>query len=263
MSDFGRARRRQTQTCSLSTLPHPLATCASLPPNHHKWSANSSITSKNSSKKSTFSPCVLVVTHPRPPLDPPFQQWKQDANVREIKVIRRYHIQNREDYHKSVSPHAHSPPLIYPRYNKLCGALRSYAHRLSMLPPQDPFRAQMQGQLLAKLYDIGVLTSQAKLSDVDNKLTVAAFCRRRLAVFMCMSKMAETVSAVRTPLVLSSPTQPTITLGRKVHRTGSRPCRSRYNHRSRLSRHKARRFPSISPLPSHPSPGTWRILSLG
>lgn len=56
----------------------------------------------------------------------------------------------------------------------------------------------MEGQLLSKLYDMGVLNSSAKLSDVDNKLTVAAFCRRRLAVFMCMSKMAETVSAVRT-----------------------------------------------------------------
>lgn len=54
----------------------------------------------------------------------------------------------------------------------------------------------MESQLLSKLYDMGVLNSQAKLSDVDNKLTVAAFCRRRLAVFMCMSKMAETVSAV-------------------------------------------------------------------
>jgi U3 small nucleolar ribonucleoprotein protein IMP3 len=54
----------------------------------------------------------------------------------------------------------------------------------------------MESQLLAKLYDIGVLNSQAKLSDVDNKLTVAAFCRRRLAVVMCMSRMAETVSAV-------------------------------------------------------------------
>lgn len=43
---------------------------------------------------------------------------------------------------------------------------------------------------------MGVLNTSAKLSDVDNKLTVAAFCRRRLAVFMCMSKMAETVSAV-------------------------------------------------------------------
>jgi U3 small nucleolar ribonucleoprotein protein IMP3 len=101
-----------------------------------------------------------------------------------------------------VSPPAPSLSTTHlPRYNKLCGALRSYAHRLSMLPAQDPFRAQMEGQLLSKLYDIGVLTSQAKLSDVDNRLTVAAFCRRRLAVFMCMSKMAETVSAVRTLLV--------------------------------------------------------------
>ena len=43
---------------------------------------------------------------------------------------------------------------------------------------------------------MGVLNSQAKLGDVDNKLTVAAFCRRRLPVIMVMSKMAETVSAV-------------------------------------------------------------------
>ncbi|KAK7051242.1 U3 small nucleolar ribonucleoprotein imp3 [Paramarasmius palmivorus] len=106
-------------------------------------------------------------------------QWKQDANLREIKVMRRYHIQDREDYHK---------------YNKLCGSLRSFAHRITLLPAQDPFRARMESQLLNKLYDMGVLNSSAKLSDVD-KLTVAAFCRRRLAVFMCMTKMAETVSA--------------------------------------------------------------------
>jgi U3 small nucleolar ribonucleoprotein protein IMP3 len=54
----------------------------------------------------------------------------------------------------------------------------------------------MEGQLLSKLYDMGVLNSQAKLSDVENKLTVAAFCRRRLAVVMVVSKMAETVSTV-------------------------------------------------------------------
>ena len=29
-------------------------------------------------------------------------QWKQDANLREIKVMRRYHLQDREDYHKQV-----------------------------------------------------------------------------------------------------------------------------------------------------------------
>lgn len=29
-----------------------------------------------------------------------FLQWKSDNNQREIKVMRRYHIQNRDDYHK-------------------------------------------------------------------------------------------------------------------------------------------------------------------
>lgn len=82
------------------------------------------------------------------------------------------------------------------RYNKLCGSLRSLAHRIALLPSQDSFRSRTEGQILSKLYDMGVLNSQAKLSDVDNKLTVAAFCRRRLAVIMVTSKMAETVNAV-------------------------------------------------------------------
>ena len=86
--------------------------------------------------------------------------------------------------------------ILILRYNKLCGSLRSFAHRLSLLPAQDPFRSRMEAQLLSKLYDMGVLNTLAKLSDIENKLTVAAFCRRRLAVFMCMSKMSETVSAV-------------------------------------------------------------------
>ncbi|CCA73807.1 probable IMP3-component of the U3 small nucleolar ribonucleoprotein [Serendipita indica DSM 11827] len=112
-----------------------------------------------------------------------FYNWKQDNNLREIKVMRRYHIQDREDYNK---------------YNKLCGQIRSYAHRLSLLPAQDPFRAKMEGQLLSKLYDMGVLNSTAKLSDIENKLTVAAFCRRRLGVVVCRLKMAETVTAAVT-----------------------------------------------------------------
>jgi len=29
-------------------------------------------------------------------------QWKQDASHREVKVMRKYHIQDREDYHKYV-----------------------------------------------------------------------------------------------------------------------------------------------------------------
>jgi len=37
-------------------------------------------------------------------------QWKQDANLREIKVMRRYHIQDREDYHKFT---------LCPRFSRL------------------------------------------------------------------------------------------------------------------------------------------------
>lgn len=54
----------------------------------------------------------------------------------------------------------------------------------------------MQAAVLAKMYDMGVLNSDSKLSDIENKLTVSAFCKRRLAVVMCQLKMAETVSSV-------------------------------------------------------------------
>jgi hypothetical protein len=37
-----------------------------------------------------------------------FLQWKGDDNIREVKIVRRYRIQNREDYHK---------------YNRLCGSI--------------------------------------------------------------------------------------------------------------------------------------------
>lgn len=65
------------------------------------------------------------------------------------------------------------------RYNTLAGSLRSYAHRISLLPAQDPFRAKMEAALLSKLYDMGVLGSQSGgLSDVldgGNKSKVRGF----------------------------------------------------------------------------------------
>lgn len=110
-----------------------------------------------------------------------FLQWKQDANVREIKVMRRYHIQQREDYQA---------------YNRLCGSIRGLAHKLSQLPDEDPFKSKYQGMLLSKLYDMGILDITAKIGDVESKVTVSALCRRRLAVVMCRLKMSETVSKV-------------------------------------------------------------------
>ncbi|CAO3646320.1 unnamed protein product [Cunninghamella echinulata] len=104
-------------------------------------------------------------------------QWKKDDNIREIKIIRRYHIQKREDYHK---------------YNKLAGNIHKLANCISLLDSRDPFRAQQEKALLDKLYTMGLITSTSKFSDC-NKMTVSAFCRRRLPIVMCRLKMAETV----------------------------------------------------------------------
>jgi len=131
-----------------------------------------------------------------------FLSWKADAGMREIKVMRRYHVQKREDYHA---------------YNKICGQVRRLSHLLSRLPAADPFRSKYQDLLLSKLYDMGVLDRGAKMSDIEGsdapvvtgfkgkekevegqgkregKVTVGAMCRRRLAVVLVRLKMAETV----------------------------------------------------------------------
>ena len=113
-----------------------------------------------------------------------FLNWKQDASQREIRVMHKYHIQDREDYHK---------------YNKICGSLRSLIHRISLLPAEDPFRQQKEAEMLNKLYDLGILDVGAKPSDIENKVTVSSIARRRLAVVATRLKMAESVSdAVKT-----------------------------------------------------------------
>ncbi|CAG8529480.1 10645_t:CDS:2 [Dentiscutata heterogama] len=106
-----------------------------------------------------------------------FLQWKNEDNIREIKVIRRYHLQKREDYHK---------------YNKLCGSIKKLANRISLLDPRDPFRGKQEAALLEKLYSMGLITAKKQFSQLD-KITVSAFCRRRLPIVMCRLKMAETV----------------------------------------------------------------------
>ncbi|KAL1921880.1 uncharacterized protein VTP21DRAFT_10522 [Calcarisporiella thermophila] len=106
-----------------------------------------------------------------------FLQWKNENNIHEIKVMRRYHIQRREDYIK---------------YNKLCGQIKKLANKISLLDSRDPFRSQREDALLEKLYNMGLITARKTFSQCD-KITVSAFCRRRLPIVMCRLKMAETV----------------------------------------------------------------------
>ena len=107
-----------------------------------------------------------------------FYEWKQDQGHRDTQVMRTYHIQNREDYHK---------------YNKICGDIRRLAHKLSLLQPTDPFRVKHEQLLLEKLYHMGILSTKSKISALENKVTVSAFCRRRLPVIMHRLKMAQTL----------------------------------------------------------------------
>lgn len=91
--------------------------------------------------------------------------------------------------------------MEYKKYNALCGSLRQLAHKLSELDPDsDAFRKKIEGELLDKLWRMGILKQSreqgAGLSRVEREVTVSAFCRRRLAVLMVRTGMVQTVKAV-------------------------------------------------------------------
>lgn len=56
-------------------------------------------------------------------------------------------------------------------------------------------RRKHEELLLNKLYDMGILSSTSKLSNVEHGVTVSAMARRRLPVVMTRLRMAETVQA--------------------------------------------------------------------
>lgn len=113
-----------------------------------------------------------------------FTTYASDPDHRQSAVVRRYSVQN---------------PADYTSYNRLCGQLRQLAHRLTALPPDSAYRRKQEDLLLEKLFDMGILGTggggKGKLSDVENKVTVSAFCRRRLGVVMTRLRMAENVTA--------------------------------------------------------------------
>lgn len=112
-----------------------------------------------------------------------FTNYASDANHRGAEIIRRYSLTNPNDYGS---------------YNRLAGQLRHLAHRIALLPPESQFRRKQEDQLLEKLHDMGLLGigggGKGKLSDVERKVTVSAFCRRRLGVVMTRLRMSEHVS---------------------------------------------------------------------
>ena len=106
-----------------------------------------------------------------------FFSWKDDNNLREASILRKYLVQNREDY---------------ARYNKIVGKITKLTSVLLKLPIEDPTRRKLSEQILQKLFNMGIISKTSSLSSVE-KLTVSAFCRRRLPVVMVRLKMSETL----------------------------------------------------------------------
>lgn len=104
-----------------------------------------------------------------------FYNWKSDSNIREVKILRRYRIQDREDYTK---------------YNKLCGLITNLTARLRKMKGSDEERIRMTEMVLEKLYGMGVIPSKQSLEEV-HKLSASSFCRRRLAVVVVRMKFCE------------------------------------------------------------------------
>ncbi len=65
-----------------------------------------------------------------------FINWEVDNNLHEIKIMKKFFIQKREDYTK---------------YNKLSREVRDIVNKIKELEPKDPFRIESTSILLEKL----------------------------------------------------------------------------------------------------------------
>ena len=72
-------------------------------------------------------------------------------------MIRKYHLQDRDDYKK---------------YNKLCGMVTKLVY-LEAAGPRDPARLELTDALLNKLYDMGAIPSK-KSSALCDKLSTSS-----------------------------------------------------------------------------------------
>lgn len=111
-----------------------------------------------------------------------FINWEVDNNLHEVKVLRRFRLEKREDYMK---------------YNKLSRNIRDLAQKIRDLDEKDAFRAQSTHKLLEKLYNIGLIPTKQNLA-LTEKVTASSFCRRRLPSIMLSLHMAQNLKTAIT-----------------------------------------------------------------
>ena len=104
-----------------------------------------------------------------------FLNWKRTNNVHEIRIMRRFHITDREDYS---------------RYNKIVGQVQKMVAVLRKLPASDSERIRMSETLLDKLHQMSVIQT-GKLLDECLRVNVSDFCKRRLSYVLVRNKFCE------------------------------------------------------------------------
>ncbi|XP_013144578.1 PREDICTED: U3 small nucleolar ribonucleoprotein protein IMP3 [Papilio polytes] len=104
-----------------------------------------------------------------------FISWKVDNNLNEVKVMKKYFIQKREDY---------------TMYNVLARDIRNIANKIKDLDAGSNFRTISSGRLLEKLYQMGLIPTRWDLA-LASSVSASSFCRRRLPVVMLRNKMSE------------------------------------------------------------------------
>ncbi|KZC11178.1 U3 small nucleolar ribonucleoprotein IMP3 [Dufourea novaeangliae] len=104
-----------------------------------------------------------------------FISWEADNNLNEVKILKLYRIQKREDYAK---------------YKRLAREIRDLGMKIKEVDAEHPFRVEQSALLLEKLYMIGLIPTKWDLS-LSQTVKGVSFCRRRLPVVMVRNKMSE------------------------------------------------------------------------
>ncbi|XP_060824677.1 U3 small nucleolar ribonucleoprotein protein IMP3 [Bombus pascuorum] len=104
-----------------------------------------------------------------------FISWEADNNLHEVKILKSYRIQKREDYTK---------------YNKLSREIRELGEKIKKIDADHPFRIEQSALLLEKLYIMGLINTKWDLS-LTQKVNASSFCKRRLPVIMVRNKMSQ------------------------------------------------------------------------
>ncbi|OCT83056.1 U3 small nucleolar ribonucleoprotein protein IMP3 [Xenopus laevis] len=111
-----------------------------------------------------------------------FINWEVDNNIHEVKVLRKYHLDKREDYTK---------------YNKLSRNIRELAQKIRDLDEKDQFRIQSTSKVLEKLYCMGLIPTKQGLQLCQN-VSASSFCRRRLPTIVVKLRMAQNLKTAIT-----------------------------------------------------------------